>query len=242
MTIRMTLKARAKRLAAMVGAAAVISGGGLTLCATASPTVAAAATACGSTPAKVHYELALTSNAPMISAIALSGLATGCNGATAKLTLRGNSTGSSATSSKTPVLSTADSTVTPCSGGKLTTPTKVKTGSITFRLCRTSTAASPGPYVSVHDLTNLTLTIGGASVSPGSVVFTTGPTGHNGGSGATAGALAFTGADIAAMVAAGLILLALGMLLVLWERRRHRLTGSEAWAATDGGQITREGT
>ncbi|MGH9101253.1 MAG: hypothetical protein ACRDV8_13620 [Acidimicrobiales bacterium] len=62
----------------------------------------------------------------------------------------------------------------------------------------------------------------------GAVVFTTGHGGSSTSHSTTTGALAFTGADIAAMTAAGVLLLALGTLLVLWERRRHRATGSGA--------------
>lgn len=160
----------------------------------------------------------------------LTGLSPGCDGGTVKLVLRGNTAGqpaaTTAAGKATPISSTATSTVTPCTGTKLATPVRVVTGSIQLKLCRASTPASPGPYVTVYDLTHLTLTVAGVAISPKGVVFTTGSSAPHG---TTTGALAFTGADIAAMVAAGLLLLALGALLLLWDRRRrHRAPGGEA--------------
>lgn len=61
--------------------------------------------------------------------------------------------------------------------------------------------------------------------TPTGIAFTSGSSSGSSGTG-SAGTLAFTGADIAAMVTAGVLLLGLGGLLVVWERRRHRSPAS----------------
>lgn len=225
MTILMKLRAQSRRFSSLAASAALMVGSAgvasILLPSVVAPSVAAAATACGSNPVIVHYLVTPTRPPVDVSAVELTGLSAGCDGDSVKLVLRGNTAGqpaaTTAAGKTTPVLSTATSAVTPCTGTKQAKPIKVATGSITLALCKTSTPASSGPYVSVHDLTHLTLTVAGVAVSPHGVVFTTGSSGQHG----TAGALAFTGADIAAMAAAGVLLLALGGLLLVWERRRR---------------------
>lgn len=61
--------------------------------------------------------------------------------------------------------------------------------------------------------------------TPSGIAFTSGPSQGSSDGGST-GALAFTGADLAATVAAGTMLVGIGGLLVAWERRRHRSPAS----------------
>lgn len=211
------------------------------------PAPAAAATSCGSTPASLHFNFGFQSptthqqtQAIRISSIVISGLATGCDGKTAKLVLSGNSAGDPAFSYHP--LATATSTVDPCSQDKASNPPTVKTGTITLDLC--VTPGGPAGYVSVHDLTHVTLTVGGTSVTVNSPTKVTGSAGGNGnGNGSNAGnhgvpvatataastGLAFTGADIAAMTAGGLLIILVGLFLILLGRRRKaQATGDGA--------------
>jgi LPXTG-motif cell wall-anchored protein len=85
----------------------------------------------------------------------LSGFPAGCNGEAAKLEMRGNSAGDpSVAPSADTLLSTADSTLDPCSQATLAHPLVISGGSITLSLCATG---GPAGYVVVHDLTLLSL-------------------------------------------------------------------------------------
>lgn len=187
----------------------------------------------------------------VISRVTISNLNSGCNGRTAKLVFEGNTTGDPSGPKTT--LSTVTSTKK-CTGAALGSPNKIAKGSITFTLC--PTPATRGRYVHVHDLTFLTFSIAGTTThittptsptnTPGTTTPTptttsttviTNPTKGTGGSGGgtgvstsssstTGGSLAFTGAEIAAMVTGGLIIILLGLfLLLLARRRRDEATG-----------------
>lgn len=190
--------------------------------------IAGAVATCATTQAgKVTYATVATP-APsrptaltVISSVTLSNLNAGCNGQTAELVFEGNTTGDPSGSKAT--LSTVTSARNPCTGTPLATPVKIATGSITVALCPTPGTA--GSYVHVHDLTFLTLSIAGVTVP---VTTSTGSS-NNSDNGtqrvATATAastgLAFTGADIAAMVGGGLLVILLGLFLLLVSRQRR---------------------
>lgn len=205
------------------------------------PTIAGAVPTCAATqPGKVTYKV-VAAPAPRptaltaISSVTIYNLSSGCNGLAATLLLEGNTTGNPTTPAT--VLSTATSKVNACTTAS--PPVTVKTGSITFNLCSTSTATDR--YVSVHDLTKLTLTIAGVVIT---VTPTTSASSSNGGSTAgsnsgtgntriataasTASGLAFTGADIAATTIGGLLVILLGLFLLLISRRRRSGAAGDA--------------
>lgn len=208
------------------------------------PRVAGAATSCGSSPAVASYTVVVTvaakpTGSDEVSAVVISNLATGCDHKTATLKLKGNAAGNPA--APTTIFRTATSAKDPCTTATLTPPTKVQTGSITFKFC--SKPNMTASYISVHDLTHVALTIAGTAVT---VTPTTSASSNNGGpttgsansgthnvpvsTAASSSGLAFTGADIAAMTGGGLLIILLGLFLLLISRRRRRsqVTGDAA--------------
>lgn len=202
------------------------------------PAMAGASTACASRQAlSVSYTVA-TTKAPasptantVVTAVVIRNLNAGCDTLTANLLLEGNTAGNPATTAQ--VLSSATSKLNPCTGAKLSSPPTVKTGAITLDLCSTSKARAR--YVAVHDLTRITLTIGGTVIV---TTATAGSTSTNssssagsnntGGSNipvstvtASTSSLAFTGAEITAMVASGISLVVGGLLFLRLSRRRR---------------------
>ncbi|MGC1184920.1 MAG: hypothetical protein WBA31_07185 [Candidatus Dormiibacterota bacterium] len=119
-------------------------------------------TSCDSSgsPVAVHYQIAVGSfpgitTGAAVSAVVLSAFPAECEGTTVKLEMLGNSAGNpSLPFSDDHLLSTADSTLDPCSQNALAAPLVVTHGSITLPLCATGGAAG---YASVHDLTALAL-------------------------------------------------------------------------------------
>lgn len=218
------------------------------------PAPAGAVTSCGASPAYVHYKVAAAPTSStfsvVISAVTLSHLTTTCDGKAAKLTFFGNPAGDPSTPATT-TLSTATSSVDSCTGSPVATG-EIRGGTITLHLCMTpNPPKKTARYVSVLDLTRLTLTVGGIQVviktptspsnsTPTPTTTAVGPkTGSSNGSGSggshnvpvstsattTGGSLAFTGAEIAAMTAGGLVIVLLGLLLILVSRRRRQTTG-----------------
>lgn len=244
---RASEKRRLTPLRQLAGAiVALLAVGGLMLFATAmsasfSPSgTAAAATTCDpSQPAHVSYRVATAPAASptetlVISAVVVSGLGSGCDGLPAELLLGGNSAGDPAEPAV--LLSTATSTRDPCTQSKLSSPQTVDTGSIVLGLC--ATPGTKGSAVSVHDLTHLTLFIGGTQIEVTPV--TAGGSGSGSGAGPSGprsvhsttvagGGLAFTGVDIAATTIGGLLVVLLGLsLLLIGRQRRSQTTGDPA--------------
>jgi len=132
-----------------------------------------------SSPVSVHYQTAVATSGSdsrvAVSGVVLSGFPTACDGSTVTLELLGNKAGDPTVApSADTLLSTADSTLDPCSQKTLATPLVVAGGSITLSLCA---SGGPAGYASVHDLTALALFLPagsggvlGASTSTGSVV------------------------------------------------------------------------
>ena len=127
------------------------------------PAYAQSSTPCDSagSPVTVHYEAAVGSYPGVTSPVAVSGVVlsdfpAACDGVAVKLEMLGNSAGDpSVAPNADTLLSTADSTLDPCTQDSLTAPLVVAAnGSITLPLCATG---GPAGYVSVHDLTQLSL-------------------------------------------------------------------------------------
>jgi hypothetical protein len=127
------------------------------------PAYAQSSTPCDSagSPVTVHYEVAVGSYPGVTSGFAVSGVVLSdfpgsCDGVAVQLQMWGNSAGDpSVALSADTLLSTADSTLDPCTQDSLTAPLVVAAnGSITLPLCATG---GPAGYVSVHDLTQLSL-------------------------------------------------------------------------------------
>lgn len=120
-------------------------------------------------PVTVHYQLGTPGSGPpsAISLVGLTGFPAGCNGSTVKLEISGNSAGDPSTpATGDTLLSTADSTRDPCSQATLASPRVVAAGAIDLPLCATGGAAT---YVSVHDITLLSLFVNGTAASVGGV-------------------------------------------------------------------------
>lgn len=143
--------------AGLVAAVAIMSALG------AMPVYADSSSTCDSSgsPVTVHYEVAVGSypgvtSSFAVSSVVLSDFPTACDGVAVKLEMLGNSAGDpSVAPSANTLLSTADSTLDPCTQDALTAPLVVAAnGSITLPLCATG---GPAGYVSVHDITELGL-------------------------------------------------------------------------------------
>ncbi|MGH9075169.1 MAG: hypothetical protein ACRDZQ_13785 [Acidimicrobiales bacterium] len=242
--------------AAMASMSLLATVGVVAISAAVTPTIAAAATSCtSSSGASISYHVVATpapsrpTSLSMVSGVVVSGLSAGCDGETARLFLDGNTTGDPSAAGA--LLSTATSKLNPCSQAAVTPAPTVKTGSITLDLC--ATKSTKGSYVSVHDLTHLTLFVGGVQITVTPVTKATTGTGTGAGSGSGSGSsggsggtkfvpvstatvsqagLAFTGADIAAMTGAGLLIILAGLALLLWSRRR-----SQPGATAGGGDL-----
>jgi hypothetical protein len=177
-------------LAALVAGAGLVASVVIMSALGAMPVSAAPTTSCDSSgsPVTVHYEIAGgypgSASGFAVSGVVLSNFPADCDGATVTLAMWGNSAGDpSVVPSSDKLLSTADSTLDPCSQKSLSTPLVVTNESITLSLCATG---GPAGYASVHDLTLLTLfvpaTSGGAlgastSNSPAGTVVPTPVTG-----------------------------------------------------------------
>jgi hypothetical protein len=127
------------------------------------PAYAAPSPSCDSTgsPVTVHYEAAVGSHPQInsggvVTGVVLSDFPTACDGFAVKLEMLGNSAGDPSVAPRADtLLSTADSTLDPCTQDSLTAPLVVAAnGSITLQLCATG---GPAGYVSMHDLTELSL-------------------------------------------------------------------------------------
>ena len=215
----------------VVGALALVS---TTMAATLLPTsiAGAAATCNASPPAHISYHVAVTpwpsspTETMVVSAVVVSGLGSGCDGLPASLLLSGNARRDPAAPAT--LFSTATSARDPCTQSKLSSPLTVKTGSIVLGLC--ARPGTKGSDVSIHDLTHLTLFVGGTQIGLTPVSSPASGSGSGGGPtgprslriGAAVGTgLAFTGADIAAMTTGGLLIVLLGLFLLLISRRRR---------------------
>jgi hypothetical protein len=190
-----------------------------------SPAVATAANSgCGSssTPVAVHYVAvavaAGSDHQGHISAVDLSGFDAGCDGSSVVFKMWGNPAGDpSVPLSGDSLLATADSTLDPCTQQPLTAPLTVQGGTVDLSLCPTG---GPAADVSIHDLTQVELTVNGASVpsiNSGSLVSPKLTTAQTGGG---RGLLAFTGADLDRLLVAGAILLLSGLALAVRGRRQ----------------------
>lgn len=219
-------------LFALAGVASAVVSAPLAAAATAA-TAATGPTACGTVPAHLRYNWVLATppagnqtQVPRITSVVISDL-TGCDGKTAKLVLSGNSAGDPTTTHHP--LATATSTVGPCTQDPVKPAPTVQNDAITFDLCPTG---GPAAYVSLHDVTYLTLSVGGTTVTISTITGSSSQTSSGGSSGsggnvpvstkaASSSGLAFTGADIAAMTGGGLLLILLGLFLLLISRRRR---------------------
>lgn len=180
---------------------------------------------CGtsSAPVSAHYVAALgTNHVGYISAVDLSGFDAGCNGDSAVLELWGNTAGDPTVPiSGDSLLATSDSTLDTCTQLPLKTPMTVQDGNIDLTLCPTG---GPAAYVSIHDLTLLSLVVNGQAVPVVSAAGTASSAGssltatvNRGGAG---GIVAFTGADIEVLTIVGVLALLVGVAIALLSRRR----------------------
>jgi hypothetical protein len=172
---RRTRRSGILALAALVAGAALIAGVAITSVVGATPGYAASSCDSSGSPVRIKYEAAVGSYPGVTSAVAVSGIVmtdfpAACNGSAVKLEVRGNSAGDpSLAPAADRLLSTADSTVNPCTQKQLSHPGVVTNAAISLVLCP---AGGPAGYFSVHDVTLLSLFLAEAS---GGVV-TTNPT------------------------------------------------------------------
>ncbi len=160
---------------ALATGAALVAGMALTSILGATPGYAASSCDSSGSPVTVHYEAAPGSYPGVtlgvaVSSVDLSNFPAACNGTAVKLEVRGNSAGDpSIAPAADRLLSTADSTVNPCTQKPLPAPGVVTNASISLSLCA---SGGPAGYFSVHDITLLSLFLAQAS---GGVAVTTTP-------------------------------------------------------------------
>jgi len=209
------------------------------------PAATAAATPLAGTPGclpsskgvTVHYELGQASGpVPGIAGLTLQGFDPHtCDGQPVVVTLSGNAAGDPS-ASPTELLSTLDSSRDACSGAKLEHPLVIDSGAITLTGCAGTGDAHRGAYASVHDVTQLTVSVDGRTVPTGSEVLGTSatrPHASDGGPGgaqvlgiqasrprAGSGLLAFTGGPQPLMFWGGLLLLLFGVASLVLDRLR----------------------
>jgi hypothetical protein len=172
----------------LVAGAGLIAGVGIMTALGAMPVYAQAASSCDAagSPVTVHYLGALGSYAGVnsrwaVSGVVLSDFPPACDGVAVKLLMLGNSAGDpSLAYGADTLLSTADSTLDPCTQQALAAPLVVADGSISLSLCA---AGGPGGYVSVHDITALSLFLSAPSGPPATA--TSSPTASGGAGGST---------------------------------------------------------
>lgn len=154
----------------------------------------------------------------VVRSIVVSGLPAGCDGDPVVVDLYGNGAGDPRVPlAQDEMLAQADSTLDPCTQQALMTPGRVTRGGVALSLCPSGGRAG---VVSVHDLTAVALRVAGDPVA------TTGQTSGDtkqalatsASEGGGRGELAFTGAQIAFAVSAGLLVLLAGTLLVVLSR------------------------
>lgn len=189
-------------------------------------------------PVAVHYQTVAghypgVTSAIAVSGVVLSGFPGACDGHTVTLRMWGNSAGDpSLPVSSDRLLSTANSSLQPCTQRTLSRPVVVTNGSIALALCA---AGGPGGYVSVHDLTALALLVSAEGTqgqvkaqsttapssgppSPGLVP----PPRHQGTLGATTPS---SGAHLLLALAEFLVVMGAALLaLGVWMWRRQRAT------------------
>ncbi len=222
--------------------AALLAGGGLLasvalLAALGVMPVAAEQPSCGlGPPVVVHYETAVGTHPAIdsrvaVSGVVLSGFPSACDGETVRLEMWGNTAGDpSVPLSGDRLLSTADSRLAPCLPRRaLSTPVVVGTnGAITLSLCP---GGGPAGYVSVHDLTRLSLSMSPAprsgQVKGQSTTKPSGPPGSAGQHGGVLGATTpLTGAHLPLVLSWSLMLIGIALLFLgLWLWRRQRPAG-----------------
>ena len=174
--------------------------------------------------ASVHYRMTFVGINAEISSVTVSGLKVG-SGARVTVRFWGNPTGDpAAPAASDSLLSAADSWRDACTQAPRAHPIPVSNGTVTLPLCP---AGGRSGYVSVHDLVGLTLVVNGSTIPvQKEVTGGTGvqaPTGGPSEAGASTGTggLAFTGLNVALLLACGLLAIGLGVLLIL-RRRSER--------------------
>jgi hypothetical protein len=197
----------------LVAGAALIAGVAVTSVLGATPGYAASSCDSSGSPVTVHYEAALGSYPGVTSGVAVSGVVlsnfpAACNGSAVKLEVRGNSAGDpSVPAAADTLLSTADSTVNPCTQKPLSSPGVVTNAAISLVLCPTG---GPAGYFSVHDITLVSLFL--AQATGGVAATTTATPSPTGG---VAGISVVTPATGGAMpVPSGLLGLGVALMLV----------------------------
>lgn len=161
-------ESRRGHVAGLLGlAAATVVGTGAAVLLAGAPSASAAtsgsACAAATSGAQVHYLVALGSTGPAISGVTISGFdQSACDGLPVTLVLSGNTAGDPAQPANE-LLSTLDSSLDQCTGAKLPGPVTISGGVITLHGCSSVTDPHAAAYVSIHDVTQLALSVAGAS-------------------------------------------------------------------------------
>ncbi len=147
-------------------------------------------------------------SAPAVSGASVDGLPATCDGATVELQFWGNPAGDpKVPPSGDSLLSTARSTLDPCTQVQLANPVAIVNGALTLSLCP---SGGPAAYADVHDLTLLTLFVDGAQVpvtltgGGGGAVGPPSP-GTGGGSGTSTGTIGASGPSAAGVTQPGIL-------------------------------------
>ena len=150
-------------LTMLLAGAGLVAAVGIMSALGAMPVYADSSSSCDSAGSSVtvHYEAAVSSHpliksGGVVTGVVLSDFPSACDGAAVKLEMLGNNAGDpSVAPSANTLLSTADSTLDPCTQDSLTASLVVAAnGSITLPLCATG---GPAGYVSMYDITQLSL-------------------------------------------------------------------------------------
>lgn len=190
--------------------ALLIAGAGAASLLGATPAYATSTCDSSGSPVSVHYVVP-AADPHHVSSLVLSDFPAACDGSAVKLDFYGNGAGDpSQPQSNDTLLSSADSTLDPCTQQTLAHPYVVSSESITLTLCATGGAAG---VVDVHDLTLLQLFL--APASGGVAATTTSPPPTSGVSGlSTVTPTTGAGSSLLAFAAAGAALIVLGLLAI----------------------------
>ncbi len=204
---------------ACVLVASIMTAVGVVVLAFLAPPVSAQGSCDTSTPVVVSYTVGGQPGSMKVSSLDLSGFPVNCDGATVVVQMWGNTAGDpSVPMSADTLLSTADSTLDPCTQTTLATPMTVAGGTIDLSLCPISGAAGE---VSVRELTLVALVVNGLpvpttlGVSGGKASDAATSTGHS----KSSGILAFTGSNIEVALASAILALLVGLVLFVVSRR-----------------------
>jgi hypothetical protein len=165
----------------------------------------------------VHYSVAFSGDDGRagITDLEVTGVSSaGCDGQPVRVLLEGNSAGDP-NGPPTEALGQFDSTRDPCTDARLTHPGVITDGQIGVPVCSTGATAQ---MVDVHDLTRVELFVRGQHASAQVL----GEKATRGGSGSGVPQLPFTGSWAALTFWLGLVMVALGAVLLHGGRRRLR--------------------